>query len=460
MNFVKRAGLSLWSRKARTLITLSTFLVVCTTVLAGILIGSATGRAADGARRTLGAAVTLGPDLSSMSGSQLQAPQIGSDVVDRIGGSPLVSRYNYTYVDGTQLLGGPRLVSDKPVFAGAPATYTLATGVRDSSLLPGFASGAWTLLSGAPITAADQGRDEILIEERLAAKNHLKVGDRLTLSENDPAGKAKAVFTVKGVYRDPSDQPDPDYQQFPGDRLIVPAAALGRLNSGGGHGPTQLQGATFQLKDAADFGAFQAAARQTAGKAMQGFKLSINDKALQQMTGPLDSVTGAATAAMWLIGVAGALVLGLLAALAVKQRRTEFGVLLALGERKGRLVAQQCVETVVVAVLAVGLSSLFAQSLTQWAGDALLRGEAASAQQKIDAWRPPPPGSTGLEQGIDPDSAPVKGVAPIDRMTVRLRPSDLGAVAGAGLGIGLLATVVPAASALRLNPRRILSKGK
>ncbi|MFC1411575.1 ABC transporter permease [Streptacidiphilus sp. N1-12] len=452
--------MSLWSRKARSLITLGTFLVICTMVLAGLLINTATGRAADSAKRTLGAAVTLGMDLGGLSGNQFQAPQIGSDVVDRIGASPLVAKYNYTYVDGTQLLGGPKLVSDKPLTSDAPPNYTLATGVRDSSLLPDFDNGTWTLLSGSPITAADQDRNVVLVEERLANKNHLKVGDRITLTQNDPGGHTKAAFTIKGVYRNPSDQPDPDYQQFPGDRLIVPAAALGRLNSGGKHGPAQLQGATFQLKDASAFNSFKAQAERTAGNAMHGFKLSINDKALKQMTGPLDSVTTSATAAMWLIGIAGALVLGLLAALAVKQRRTEFGVLLAMGENRWKLVAQQCVEITAVALLAIALSSLFAQGLTQRAGDSLLHSQAASALQKINAYQPPPPGSTGLGEGIDPNDAPVKGADPIDRITVRLRPADLGTVAGISLGVGLLATAIPAASSLRLNPRRILTKGK
>jgi putative ABC transport system permease protein len=178
------------------------------------------------------------------------------------------------------------------------------------------------------------------------------------------------------------------------------------------------------------------------------------------MTGPLESITSSATAAMWLVGGAGALVLGLLATLAVKQRRTEFGVLLALGEKKWKLVAQQAVETVVIAALAIGLSSLFAQSLTQLAGDTLLRDEAATAQRKINAWQPPPPGSTGVQEGINPNDEPVEGADPIDKITVRLDPADLATVAGIGLGIGLLATAIPAASALRLNPRTILTKGK
>ncbi|MFD3481565.1 ABC transporter permease [Streptomyces sp. NPDC058665] len=458
MNFTKRAGLSLWARKGRTLITLGAFLVLSAMVLGGVLIKTATAQATDAAKRKLGAEVTLGIDMDELAAPQ--APMIGSDIVDKMGASPLVEKYNYRSFDGARLLGGPETVSDTPLFPDAPPNYTLAFGVLDSTLLPEFADGTWKLLSGAPITAADKDRDSILIEERLARKNKLKAGDTITLGENEPTGKRKADFTVKGVFRDPSDQLDAEYQQFPGDRLIVPAASLGRLNSAGQDGAARLQGATFQLKDPATFDSFQSQARKTAGDAMTGFELSINDKAVRQMTGPLASIASSATAAMWLVGVAGALVLGLLATLAVKQRRTEFGVLLALGERKWRLVAQQVVETVVVAALAIGLSSLFAESLTQKAGDTLLSGEAADARRKIDAWQPPPPGSTGLQEGIDRDDEPVEGADPIDEITVRLDPADLATVAGIGLGIGLLATGIPAASALRLTPRTILTKGK
>ncbi|MFJ1582452.1 ABC transporter permease [Streptomyces sp. NPDC088197] len=458
MNFVKRAGLSLWSRKGKTLITLGTFLVVSAMVLGGVLIKSGTARATEAARQRLGAEVTLGADMDAPFTGQ--APTIGADVVDRIGASPLVEKYTYNSFDGTRLLNGARTATGKPLAPDYPANSTLAFGVLDSTLMPHFSDGTWTLLSGRPITAADREDDSVLVEERLAKKNGLAPGGTLTLGENDPNGKRKAVFTVKGVYRDPSDTVDSEYGIAPGDRLIVPAAALSRLNSDGSGGAPQLQRATFRLKDPATYDAFRAQAERTAGDALHGLAFDLNDKALRQMTGPLRSITSSATAAMWLIGVAGALVLGLLATLAVRQRQREFGVLLAMGERKWKLVAQQAVEITVAAALAVGLSALFAQSLTQKAGDSLLSGEAASAQRKIDAWQPPPPGSTGLKEGIDMNDKPVEGAVPIDSITVRLSPSDLATVAGVGLGIGLLATAVPGAAVLRLTPRTILTKGK
>ncbi|CAL9492261.1 hypothetical protein SUDANB171_03251 [Streptomyces sp. enrichment culture] len=455
MNVITRAALSLRSRPGRTLLMLLTFLVISVMVLSGVLIRDAAAQAGREARERVGAEVALELDMDALvSGGQLTAPRIGAETVDRIGGSPLVEKYTYRSFDGTRLLGGHSTVGD-----GFGDGHTLVHGVLDSSLLPDFSSGTWRLLSGAPITAGDQDRNVILIEERLARHNQLAVGDSLTLTENDPAGDNQADFTVQGIFRNPSDEPDPEYWQEPGDWLIIPARALSRLNSGGDDVPVQVGSATFQLKDPATFDAFTAMARETAGAELDGFALTVNDKAIQQMTGPLRGITSSATAAMWLIGGAGAVVLGLFTALTVKGRRRECGILLAMGERKGKLIAQQTLEIVVVAAFAIALSAVLTERVTQWAGDALLRREVTAAHEEIDAWQAPAPGSTGLAEGIDPLDAPVENADPIDTITVRLDPSAVGALAGVGLGIGLLAAAVPATAVLRLTPRTILTKG-
>ncbi|MCX5409654.1 ABC transporter permease [Streptomyces sp. NBC_00335] len=459
MNFVKRAGLSLWARKGRTLITLATFLVISVMVLAGVLINGATTRAEQDAKRSVGAEVNLDMDLSQMGKTaQLQAPSIEASTVDKIGSLPQVQKYTYSVWDRALLTGKNKLVDGGPKDPMGPGG-TVATGVLDSSLLPDFRSGKSVLLSGTHITAADKEEKQLLIEERLAEQNGLEVGDKITLTGNDE--KTTAEFTVGGIYRDPrpTAEADAEYGVSPANMLYATVGGLGALGTEG-NGPRKVGKATFLLQDADVQGAFKSEAKRIAGPALAGFKLDANDKAVQQMTGPLKSIRSTATAAMWLMGLAGAAVLALLVNLAVKQRRTEYGVLLAMGEQKTKLIAQQALEIVIVAVIAIGVSSLFAPKLTQSAGQALLGKEASAAERKLDSWKPPALGSTGLDQGIDPNDRPVENADPIDEITVVLDPADLATVGGVGLGIGLLATAVPAASVLRLSPRTILSKGK
>ncbi|MFF9907909.1 ABC transporter permease [Streptomyces olivaceus] len=467
MNFVKRAGLSLWARKGRTLITLCTFLVISVMVLAGVLVNDATARAQQEARRSVGAEVNLGMDLGALTsgGAGLQAPRIDAGTVDAMGGLPQVQRYTYSMWDRGILKGGTELVTEgvqSPM--GADGTITL--GVLDSSLLPDFRSGNFRLLSGRHLTAADKNDKLLMVEERLARKNGLRVGDKVTLGSNE--GTASADFTVTGVYRDPRpvSEAEPEYGVNPANMLYASVGAFAGLNSGqeqgheSGGGSLQVANAVFLLRDADDLDGFKEEAARLAGSALDGFALDANDKALRQMTGPLKSIGSTATLAMWLIGLAGAAVLALLANLAVRQRRGEYGVLLAMGESRSRLILQQALEMVVVAALAVGLSSLFAQTLTQSAGQSLLGREATAAQRKLDSWQAPPPGSTGIDQGMDPDERPVENADPVDRITVRLDPADVATVGAVGLGIALIATALPAGAVLRLSPRAILTKGK
>ncbi len=459
MNFVKRAGLSLWARKGRTLITLATFLVISVMVLAGVLINDATARAEQNAKRSVGAEVNLDMDTSQLgSGGGMQAPRIDAATVDKLGALPQVQRYTYSMWDRAIVKGKYKLVEGGPANPMGPGG-TLGMGVLDSALLPDFRSGEFTLLSGNHLTAADKDKKQLLIEERLAKKNGLKVGDKITLTGND--GKTTADFTVAGIYRDPrpTTEPDAEYGINPANMLYGTVGSMSSLNSEG-NGSLQVGQATFLLQDADVQGAFKKEAKHIAGSALNGFKLDANDKAIQQMTGPLKSISSTATVAMWLMGIAGAAVLALLVNLAVKQRRKEYGVLLAMGEKKSKLIAQQALEIVVVAAVAIGLSSLFAPNLTQSAGQALLGKAATAAEHKIDSWQAPPPGSTGLGEGIDPNDKPVENADPIGKITVALDPADLATVGGIGLGLGLLATTIPASAVLRLSPRTILTKGK
>ena len=460
MNFVKRAALSLWARKSRTLIMLATFLAISVMVLAGVLIDHATARAEQGVKRSVGAEVDLDMDLDKLASGNgsFQAPQIDAATVDKIGALPQVQQYTYSIWDRAILAGGATLADGGPPDPMGPGA-TVYQAVRDTSVLSDFRSGRFTLLAGAAITPADKDKKQVLIEERLAAKNHLKVGDKLTLTGNDE--KTTAVFTVGGIYRDPraASEADPEYEISPADMVYGTLGGFAALGSGSGGSP-QVSKAAFILNDADAQNAFKGAAKQVAGSALDPFKLDVNTKAIQQMTGPLGSIRTTATLAMWLMGIAGAAVLALVANLAVKQRRKEYGVLLAMGEKKTKLIWQQMLEIAAVAVLAVGLSSLIAPSLTQSAGQWLLDRDAFAAKQKIDSWKPPPPGSTGLGEGIDPSARPVENADPIDKITVALDPADLLAVGGVGLGIGLLATAIPATAVLRLSPRTILTKGK
>ncbi|MGY0234468.1 ABC transporter permease [Longispora urticae] len=483
MNFVKRAGLSLAARRVKSLIMLGLFLVIFTLVLAGFLLQSATGQSAANTKARVGADVTLDWDVEkAMAKSNGAFPKmtdtdaLTTGKVDALGRSPLVRDYNYSLESASPPPSGVTLLESaaKPpeglsmattigggaTTAGPADMNTLSvSGQRDVRLTDEFRKGRHAVIDGRAVGPDDDGRNVAMVEERLAAKNKLKVGDKLTLKS--PDGKNPTEFEIVGVYRDPT-APQADMWMppgmVPGNKVYAPVGAVARLNpSEKVNGQNKVQVAKYTLKDPGKFEQFKKAAG-AAGIDLEVFKLDNNDRLYRDLVGPIQSIASFAGVAVWLVSIAGAAILGLIVAMAIKERRQELGILLSLGERKWKLVGQHLVEVTAVAVLALGFSVLIGTALSQYAGDALLGREVAAAKDKEADQGMPGGGRVMMARSIgSADPGPVK---PIDKISVSLEAAEVGRVAGVGVGIALLATILPGLAILKLNPRTILMKGE
>ena len=105
-----------------------------------------------------------------------------------------------------------------------------------------------------------------------------------------------------------------------------------------------------------------------------------------------------------------------------------------------------------VAILAFGLSITTGAKVSQYIGDNLLSNEIATASEETDTSQHGTvmmagPGGTLQNQKEDP----------IDKIDVSVTGEDVGKM-GIGLGIAIIATLLPALSILRLNPKQILLK--
>ncbi|MCR3729664.1 putative ABC transport system permease protein [Streptomyces umbrinus] len=421
MNFVKRAGLSLRARKVRTAVLLGIFVVICTLLLGGFLLQGATARQEADAQRTIGVDVTL------------KGKALTPALADRLGSSPQVHRYNPRLPIEAGACGIEPLESDIPRPRGKRAGTNIPrplalNGVRDSGLLLPFSYGSNKITAGRGITPEDAGRRVAMVEKRLASKNGLKVGD--TIRALSAGGKSTVPLTVVGIYRDST--PDPTRwtppHLLPGNTLYVPVRAAQQLSSGA----ADLAEAVFRIGSPEQAEQLHAEARRLLGTG--SFDFRVNDKAYKDQVRPIQRVGTFARLIVQLIAVAGALVLGLIVMLQIRERRDELGMLLSLGEKKWKLIGQHTVEVAAVALPAVAVAALAGQIAAQQAGDALL-GHQESAS---------------LPRPRSPDAAD-------DSPEMRVQPSDVGKVAGIGLGISLVSTVVPGIGILRLHPRSILT---
>ncbi|MEU9337281.1 ABC transporter permease [Streptomyces sp. NPDC048290] len=487
MNLIKRAWWRLTTCLVKTTMLTGLFLVICTLVLSGFLIQAAASRAAEDAKEEIGAIATMQLDVNGLidsgKGQESEGQQVGRigeagdlhrSLVKKICASSVVEKCNYSTEGGAYPAAGTELHQPVPPPDGQGGLGTdlfTVSGVLDSAQSKDFRSGDSEIVDGRGITPGSKD-DEILIEERLAKDNGLEPGDSIKLmvgqipGPEDERNTSEYTFKVVGIYKNST----PDSGSYvpavmdPANQLYATPGGGSLLNGKKAADPV-LDSATFTLKDPAHFGRLKKDAR-SAGADLDIFPITVNDKQYQSMVGPITRTAGFATLTVWLVAVAGTVILGLIVASSLRERRKELGILLSLGESRPRLLGQHLLEVAACALIAVGLAAAGSQVLSQSVGNALLAQEVSSAaQDENDSTGSPSEYSDtgdGTQRiGSEPsaeDDMPAPD--PITSMDVRLRPADIAKVGATGLGIAALATLLPGVRILRLNPRDILTKGE
>ncbi|GGV94824.1 ABC transporter permease [Streptomyces gelaticus] len=478
MNLCKRAWWRLTGAPGKTLMLVGLFFVVCTLVLSGFLIRSAAARAADSAKNRVGAVATMQLDVNGLlasgknngsEGSGQNPGTIGSagdlrrDLVDKICKSSVVADCNYTADGAAFPTKTTKLYQPVPVPAGQDTTGTdlfKVDGVRKLGEVSAFRNGDSKTIAGKGI-GPDTKRNEIVVEERVAKENKLEIGDtvKLKIGELMPGvDTSEHEFEVIGIYKNGT----ADTGQYvpammdPANQLYtsIEGASLlgGRTTDGGG----TLKSATFKLTDPQDLDRLKDDAKK-AGADLQIFPISVNDKQYRTLVGPIAKTANFATVTVWLVAVAGTIILALVVASNLRERRGELGILLSLGEKKPKLLGQHLIEVVACAVIAIALAGVGSQFISEAIGNKLLAGEVESANEEAENESLPSDYSDTSGMSKQGDDQPKTD--PIDSLDVHLGPSDIAKVGATGLGIAALATLVPGTRVLRLNPRDILTKG-
>lgn len=188
------------------------------------------------------------------------------------------------------------------------------------------------------------------------------------------------------------------------------------------------------------------------------YQLDANDALYQQMVGPINNVASFAKIIVYVVSIAGALILALLIIMQVRARKYEMGVLLAIGEKRSKLIGQFFVELLIVALLAFAVSAAGSHYLAQAAGNKLLDNQNSSEKttQPTNQQNGRPSGGFGGFGG-QPTNTNTKQTA-ITALNVHISLADLVKMGLIGIGITFFAVAVPAIFVVRLNPKEILTK--
>ncbi|EHC6230551.1 ABC transporter permease [Listeria monocytogenes serotype 1/2a] len=498
MNFFKRAWLSMKARKGRSVLQLIIFTVVCVLILSGFTIQSAADKASELAREQLGGTVTLTVDrekqmqtmrdeaASSDSSSTESKPQFESSPIDVSDANELAKLNHvasYNYYSSTQALasGFDPIESSGDTSSSNDESSTTAetqgpgggqggpqmvdadlsiSGLLDSATSTDFEAGTSELTSGVAITSADKDKNVAMVEENLAEENDWKVGDSFTVTSSD--GNTKVTLKIVGIYKT-TDSGSDMAQNFsflnPYNKVYVPYTVANTIK--GSDYKNTVDSAVYTMDDAANISAFEKEAKKVDSIDWDTFKLDANDTLYQQMIGPINSVASFSKNVVYIVSIAGALILGLLVMMQVRDRKYEMGVLLAIGEKRGKLIAQFFVEILIVALVSFGLAAASSHYVAQLAGNQLLAQQNSSTNETTTSTenRGPGGGGQGGPGGFGESvSNLTKNTEQIKELDIQVTLEDMLKMGGIGIGIAFISVLLPATLVLRMNPKTILTK--
>lgn len=518
LNFLKRAILAVTRRVSKTVIMFIIFAAIANLVLAGFAIQHATEAASDLARQKLGGQLTLSFDrqkamekaFASQTSEQQGRPRIETepiteDMVNKISGLKNILDYNYivsanglannfeavvvdtsdsTTQDSSSennqnnLQENNRARGGSGGFGGGDFVTpdVVVTGVSSNVLLDNFnTNDGDKLISGRNIDSSDAGKKVALIEKNLADQNNLKVDSKIKIQ----AARAEDVveYTIVGIYQAASTDTTSQFGDRmnslsfmePSNRIYVDfKSALtlkNRLAEDGTVSNGGIDSAVFYLNDPKNVETVKTAALKL-NIDWDKFVLDANDNAYKQMMGPIENVASFSMLVIWLVAIAGAIILALVLMLWVKERMYETGVLLSMGESKFKVIGQYVTEVVLIAVVAFAISSFSGQFIAQSVGESLLQKEVKSAQEQGVNNFTQGGGGRNFAQGgrfgmllSRRFSVGTNGdIKPIDSIKVQISAKEVGQMSGVGFLIILLGTILPASTVMRYKPKTILTK--
>ena len=491
MNFLKRAFWSMKAKKGKTLLQLVIFTVICVFVLSGLTIQSAAKASSELARQELGGSVTLQVDREAAMEKQ-QSEQSESDGPPQFTSTPIslddaesiaaldhVKSYNYsvsasanaedfdiiessTSTDDSSDTETEQAPGGDQGRGGMVQADLTVNGTLTSDEAESFSDGEAEIVDGRGIEESDAGSNVAVIEQTLAEENDLEVGDTINISSASDEDTTQELEIV-GIYETSSAGSD-QAMNFsflnPYNTIYVPYTAANTLK--GEDYTDTVESVTYQMDDAENIDAFIAAAEKT-DVDFDVYQLDANDDLYQQMVGPIENVASFAKNIVYLVTIAGAIILALIVMLSIRERKYEMGVLMAIGEKKWKLAGQFITEIVVIAIVAVGLSSIFGNPIANVLGNQLLDQQTtASAETTTTSMQQGPGGGGGPMGGGGPGQAVSDAFSQpseaISSLNINVTWENILILGGIGLAVAIIAALIPSISILRLQPKNILTK--
>ncbi len=458
---IKRAFSYTTRKRGKTLILLLTLFVISTFVLTGLSILAAADQSALSLRQSVGGSIKLELDKDNRQNWTYQQG-VGGTLVGYTG-TPITDEdiEKVMSVKGIHSYNG---VGDGSVFAmdfsfisgfsfGPGSDYSRLPSVSNSEYFNYFRRGAFKLVEGRHITPEDD--HAVLISTALAERNGLKLGDTITVQCcYDAGGYPNVSLKIIGIYKSTLD--DGGFTTTSTDkrnRLIIDHKAMQEIMM---HDVIQYDnGVEFFVDDPRDIDKI-AAQIQKLDLDWSCFKLTVDNTAYEAVASSLTAMQNMVTGLIIGIVIVSIGILALILNMWIKQRTHETGILLSIGVSKVKIVAQYILETLIIAVIAFGLSYFSSGAIAQGTSNLLFNQVAET--QPIPEIETPDDGTEYLDitgQYIPYDTSDM--VAP-DSIEVHVTAEHLLWVYLLGMAICTAAVVLASLPVVKMKPKNILSQ--
>ena len=458
---IKRALFYTTRKRGKTLILLLTLLVISTFVLTGLSILAAADQSALSLRQSMGGSIKLELDKDNRQNWTYQQG-VGGTLVGYTG-TPITDAdiEKVMSVKGIRSYNG---VGDGSVFAmdfsfisgfsfGPGSDYSRLPSVSNSEYFNYFRRGAFKLVEGRHITPEDD--HAVLISTALAERNGLKLGDTITVQCcYDAGGYPNVSLKIIGIYKSTLD--DGGFTTTSTDkrnRLIIDHKAMQEIMM---HDVIQYDnGVEFFVDDPRDIDKI-AAQIQKLDLDWSCFKLTVDNTAYEAVASSLTAMQNMVTGLIIGIVIVSIGILALILNMWIKQRTHETGILLSIGASKVKIVAQYILETLMIAVIAFGLSYFSSGAIAQGTSNLLFSQVAET--QPIPEIETPDDGTEYLDitgQYIPYDTS---NMVASDSIEVHVTAEHLLWVYLLGMAVCTAAVALASLPVVKMKPKNILSQ--
>ena len=467
----KTALLSMKKNIGRSLLLLLLMFLITNLMIAGLSIQAASQESMEQVRTSLGSDVTFSYSMQNMmkdreKGEALDQSiqDITTDMADQLKDLKYVESYNYSLSVGassedvspvemssqtTQEF--PDIKMDMPKMLDQN-DFTII-GNTTMANLSSFQNENYVLSSGRLLTQEDANTKNCVIETTLASDNDLEVGDTITFLSRDE--DVEVTLTIVGIYTVETTEQMGNMmsnRQNPMNQIYTDLSVAQTLNQD----DTKISSATYYLDDPDHIDDFIELAQSSTTIDFDTYTLDANDQIYQRSIDSLESMGQFATLFLIVVMIAGSVILCLILVLTMRSRFYEYGVFLALGQSKIKIILQQFLEIFMIAVVAWTLSLGTGKMVSNVIGNMLESSQNNQPQMQMEMPNQQP-SNQSQEKGMNLWDQTMQSPEN-QELDVSLTPETIIYLALMTTGICIVSIGVSSLYILRLSPREILGR--